>query len=666
MHDQPQTSDLSDDALRRRAETLRSGQLEDPGHRFRSDDAACRDGQGEEGTLDSTLTQTLETVEGLLESVQATDPAVPRQESRQANRGHVDPQTDEGRRAPSRNHQTGLPARTETQLRDRTLGSRRGSTDDQSAVGTREFYHDDEVSALSPRASLQHAQPTGLVADGPTADAQPARRQSTERRSSQEPRSTKERPSVAQVLKWGAPHFVTAHTPARIRDTLAKISLCRTAALGARKFQCEDCGELTYRYNSCSDRDCPQCQGSRRRDFNDHAAKRIIDGVVYYQVTMTLPSELSDLALYNRELFAELLPKSAWSSAKRCIESEQAYRAGAISVLHTWNQKLENHWHVHLLIPGAGPSIDGRTWKEAKPPAGHPNTDGFYFVDADRLRNKYRSGFMRRLDAARRAGRLKLAGRFADLQNDENWQRFKDKLRAVTWVAHIQSPPTTESLAHHVVNYLTRYVAGGPISDRRIIDANARHVTFMAREGKRVGGERKQVPVRLTTGEFTDRWTQHIQPSGLTKVRYFGGWACNRASAYRTECETLNPSKPTEAVDPEGSADDHLFEDHFSDIVCEHCGSDRVVLAESTGKPSWRDLLGYASESVPHWYAEAREESDKRFWDDAMGEGFNAWYLESLIESAKERDPTESPPIQVNLPGLESIGPASSYPLNSF
>jgi hypothetical protein len=33
----------------------------------------------------------------------------------------------------------------------------------------------------------------------------------------------------------------------------------------------------------------------------------------------------------------------------------------------------------------------------------------------------------------------------------------------------------------------------------------------MAREGKRVGGERKQVPVRFTTGEFTDRWTQHGQ-----------------------------------------------------------------------------------------------------------------------------------------------------------
>ena len=35
-----------------------------------------------------------------------------------------------------------------------------------------------------------------------------------------------------------------------------------------------------------------------------------------------------------------------------------------------------------------------------------------------------------------------------------------------------------------------------------------------------------------------------------------------------------------------------------------------------------------------------------------MGEGFNDWYLETFIESAKEPDPSESPPIQGLLPGF--------------
>ena len=132
----------------------------------------------------------------------------------------------------------------------------------------------------------------------------------------------------------------------------------RSAALtcwAGASFKCEDCDEITSLYNSCGDRHCPDCSGCKRVDFNDKASKLIIDGVVYYQVVMTLPSELSELALSNRELFGSLLPKSAWSSLDRSIRSEQGYQAAAISVLHTWNQQLRSHWHVHLLVPGGGP-----------------------------------------------------------------------------------------------------------------------------------------------------------------------------------------------------------------------------------------------------------------------------------------------------------------------
>jgi hypothetical protein len=428
--------------------------------------------------------------------------------------------------------------------------------------------------------------------------------------------------------------------------------------MGGRRFQCEACREVTTLYNSCGDRDCPECSGGKRADFHDHAAKRIIDGVVYYQVTMTLPTELSELALSNRQLFAELLPRAAWSSLNRCIESEQGYRAGAISVLHTWNQKLENHWHVHLLVPGAGPSIDGGQWHEATPPPECGNDNRFYLVDADRLRAKFRGGFIRRLKGALRSGRLKLTGRFAYLKDADNWSVFQKQLQAKTWVAHIQPPPTKESLADHVVNYLTRYVTGGPISNRRIVSADIRNVTFMAREGQRVGGERQQVPITMSTAEFTQRWCQHIQPMGLTKVRYFGSLSNNKVSDYMALCKQLHspslPINPSEDLPPD------------SDIICAHCGSDQLVWVSSDSKPSWRDLLGYHSETAPWWYAAAREQDDRAFWDGAMGSGFNDWYLETFVVSAKENGGQESQPIQLDLPGFEQFATGNSYPLNSF
>jgi hypothetical protein len=59
----------------------------------------------------------------------------------------------------------------------------------------------------------------------------------------------------------------------------------------------------------------------------------ILDGVDYYQVVFTLPSELSRLALGNRKLLYNLLFASAWSALKETIENEQGYDPAAIMVV---------------------------------------------------------------------------------------------------------------------------------------------------------------------------------------------------------------------------------------------------------------------------------------------------------------------------------------------
>ena len=242
---------------------------------------------------------------------------------------------------------------------------------------------------------------------------------------------------------------------------------------------------------------------------------------------------------------------------------------------------------------------------------------------------------------------MKLTGRHAYLQDDDNWTAFVNQLESKTWVAYIQPPPTIDSKAEQVVKYLTRYLTGGPISDHRIVSASRREVTFLAREGTRVGGHKRQVPITLSTKDFTERWSQHIQPDQLTKVRYFGGWSNVKVAAYMQRCRDL---APTIAAEPRIE----VANEPQVDLVCESCGSDRMVLISETVKPSWREVLGYGSAAAPCWYAELRDESDRMFWDDAMGEGFNAWYLERLIESAKENEPKPAPPIQLHLRGFAS------------
>ena len=88
-----------------------------------------------------------------------------------------------------------------------------------------------------------------------------------------------------------------------------------------------------------------------------------------------------------------------------------------------------------------------------------------------------------------------------------------------------------------------------------------------------------------------------------------------------------------------------------------------MVLQHEISQPSWCELLGYGSSASPPWYAALRDESERIFWDGLKGEGFNAWYLETFIESAKETEPQPAPPIQLYLSGF---APPDTFLLDSF
>ena len=92
----------------------------------------------------------------------------------------------------------------------------------------------------------------------------------------------------------------------------------------------------------------------------------LLPDVDHYQVVFTIPDNLSSLTLGNRREMFNLLFRSAWQSLKTVIADEQQYEAAASMVLHTWNQKLDSHIHVHAVVPGGGPSLSHPgEWKKS-------------------------------------------------------------------------------------------------------------------------------------------------------------------------------------------------------------------------------------------------------------------------------------------------------------
>jgi len=258
------------------------------------------------------------------------------------------------------------------------------------------------------------------------------------------------------------------------------------------------------------------------------------------------------------------------------------------------------HAHVHALVPGAGPAIDGSGLRRSRR-AGDSSSVGTYLVDSEALRAAYRKRFLRGLDRLRSEGKLRLQGKFAHLQCDNGWRELLSELGSVDWVSYIEPPPTVDCRAEHVVRYLSRYLTGGPISDARIVSANEREVTFMAREGTKSGGESKQIPITMPIDKFVSLWSLHVLPKGYTKTRRYGGWSNTRRDSYLERCSILMESA-SDQLPPEATAFDPITltkDAEESTSCCSECGGE-MILHREVIKPSWRDVM--ASPDRPEWY----------------------------------------------------------------
>ncbi len=393
-----------------------------------------------------------------------------------------------------------------------------------------------------------------------------------------------------------------------MQSTLAKLSLCRTAALGGRRYRCGSCDHECTVYNSCGDRHCPQCSGAKRADWLTSAAELLLPGVDYFQVVFTIPDKLSSLALGNRREIYDLLFHSAWRALREVIEAEQGFEASAAMVLHTWNQKLQPHAHVHAIVPGGGPSLtEERRWVSAQRRGRRTSRrhNGRrhkkpYLVDAAELRQRFRKVFLDGLRRLHRKGLLELDEGWSRLRNTSAFEAWLKPLEQVTWVTYIEPPPSENAAPENVLKYLARYLTGGPISDRRLISHEQGDVTFQARTGKTPGGEGAETQAYTLSGtEFVRRWSLHILPKGYVKTRRFGGYSNRHRKRHIAECRDLLRADGVEPQDDSPKPCESSASEPADECRCPKCGElMRCIVATDRG--SWSVVM--SGPTRPSWY----------------------------------------------------------------
>src|SRR5712691_9174932 len=161
------------------------------------------------------------------------------------------------------------------------------------------------------------------------------------------------------LSRWG--DTLSSHQRKAFRDICA----CRTAALGARLQQCDHCSQQDLVFQSCRNRACPKCQSGAREKWLATAHELL--PVPYSHVTFTLPHQLCLLALQNPRLVYGMLFQAASQTLLTLAADPRRIGAqiGFLAVLHTWDQQMRPHPHLHCLVPAGGIAPDHSRWRRA-------------------------------------------------------------------------------------------------------------------------------------------------------------------------------------------------------------------------------------------------------------------------------------------------------------
>jgi Putative transposase/Transposase zinc-binding domain len=320
---------------------------------------------------------------------------------------------------------------------------------------------------------------------------------------------------VADIVRlYGAGYRQTHPVSPGQQRVLEAIAACRTAQLGGHVEQCPQCGFERYAYHSCRNRHCPKCQSFTKAQW---VADRQADllPVPYFHTVFTLPHTLNTLILGNKRLLLGLLFTAASQTLLQFGRHNLGGQLGGIMVLHTWDQLLNAHFHVHCLVPGGALADDHTRWVPTHPA---------FLFPVKALGTVFRAKFLEALAHAHTTAALTFSDTTAALATPQGFAHLLDQLYATAWVVYAKAPFAGPA---QVVDYIGRYTHRVAITNTRLVDVRNSQVCFTYRN-RRHGDRLEEMNVDAHT--FLHRFLLHVLPTGFVRLRHYG-FLANRCKA---------------------------------------------------------------------------------------------------------------------------------------
>jgi Putative transposase/Transposase zinc-binding domain len=341
------------------------------------------------------------------------------------------------------------------------------------------------------------------------------------------------------VRRYGAAFRDAHRLPRPHLKVLSAIESCRTAALGGHREQCAHCGHERLAYNSCRNRHCPKCQALAKAQWLAARQAELLP-VGYFHNVFTLPHELNALILCreeNQRAILNLLFQAASATLLQFGHNNLGGTLGATLVLHTWDQQLRPHFHVHALITGGALAHERGQWLPS-----HPH----YLFPVRALSKVFRGKFLAGLNQLFAEGCLVFPAtmdKVAPLAEAAAFAGLIGELRRHDWVVYSKAPFVGPD---KLLRYLGHYTHRVAISNSRLISCDDGQVVFHYRD-RAAGDVRKTLS--LPADEFLRRFLCHVLPSGFQRIRHYGLLSSRTKKEDLSRCrELLAAPKPEPAA----------------------------------------------------------------------------------------------------------------------
>lgn len=386
--------------------------------------------------------------------------------------------------------------------------------------------------------------------------------------------------TLAQVLRRFGPEYLRTHTlsSAQARAWRAIVA-CRTPVLGGERLRCEGCQAEQWRWHSCRNRHCPQCQ-SRSRDAWRAARLSELLSVPYCHLVFTLPHEINPLAsTHARWVYDTLMHEAAATLTEFAADPRWLGGTPAFTlVLHTWTQDLQRHLHVHALMACGALRLGA----DAATPATWvtPTRSERFLFPVHALSQVFKGKFMAALHGAEQAGELP-----RDPADASARRARTQALRRHDWVVYAKTPLAGPAA---VLDYLSRYTHRTAIGHERLAGIAGDAVRLRVRADEH-GGKRT---IAMPGEQFIARLLLHVLPGGFKRIRHYGLLAPAAKTERLAQARRLLAMP---AANPQAQEDARTFMKRVAGIevnTCPHCqGRWRVVEQRAADLPALRSLL---------------------------------------------------------------------------